>query len=327
MLDVWLTATAVRDESRKVGGDRHHRTGHHRAPRGQRPVAGGRRAALNLMDDAVSAPPASRAGQRRLARRVADRKRAPRGAAGVECDAGEQGGPAHGGVAAPGPAASEADAGTVGGGGPRAPAAGGDPARRPAAATGGREVPSEPAEQPGQGRPFAWGDDRPGRSDAHGRHREIAQPVPRAQSGRAVPGRLRRDPRWLAGQMQAKHGLDVHVDVLGAIDVAVGRPQTFLYRAAQEMLFNVVKHAQVNGPASGSGGWAAASACRSPTRGAVSTPRTLRPDRRVRAAEHPRARRAARRPDEDPTAPRARAARSIIVVPDGPQVVGRYRRG
>jgi PAS domain S-box-containing protein len=51
--------------------------------------------------------------------------------------------------------------------------------------------------------------------------------------------------RWLAGQVQAKHGLAVHVDASGPIDLPSDALKAFLYKATQEMLFNVVKHARV----------------------------------------------------------------------------------
>jgi len=50
--------------------------------------------------------------------------------------------------------------------------------------------------------------------------------------------------RWLAGQVQAKHGLIVHVDASGEVDVKSEPLRAFLYKAAQELLFNVVKHAR-----------------------------------------------------------------------------------
>ena len=51
--------------------------------------------------------------------------------------------------------------------------------------------------------------------------------------------------RWLAEQVQAKHGLTVHVDALGETKVSSDALRTFLYRATQELLFNAIKHAQV----------------------------------------------------------------------------------
>jgi len=50
---------------------------------------------------------------------------------------------------------------------------------------------------------------------------------------------------WLARQLEAKHGLVVHVEVRGLIDPRSEPLRTLLYKAAQEMLFNVVKHARV----------------------------------------------------------------------------------
>lgn len=51
---------------------------------------------------------------------------------------------------------------------------------------------------------------------------------------------------WLARQVRAKHGLTVHVEVRGRIEPQSEPLRAFLYRAAQEMLFNVVKHAGVD---------------------------------------------------------------------------------
>ena len=51
--------------------------------------------------------------------------------------------------------------------------------------------------------------------------------------------------RWLAEQVQAKHGLTVHVDGPGETRVSSDALRTFLYRATQELLFNTSKHAQV----------------------------------------------------------------------------------
>jgi signal transduction histidine kinase/CheY-like chemotaxis protein len=52
--------------------------------------------------------------------------------------------------------------------------------------------------------------------------------------------------RWLAGQIHAKHGVYVHVYACGPVDTQSDVLKAFLYKAAQETLFNVVKHAQVN---------------------------------------------------------------------------------
>jgi PAS domain S-box-containing protein len=51
---------------------------------------------------------------------------------------------------------------------------------------------------------------------------------------------------WLAEQMQAKHGLTVHVEAIGAVQTHSDAVKALLYRSAQEILFNVVKHAQVS---------------------------------------------------------------------------------
>ena len=49
---------------------------------------------------------------------------------------------------------------------------------------------------------------------------------------------------WPA-QVQAKHGLTVHVDAFGQTTLRSDALKSFLYKAAQELLFNVVKHARV----------------------------------------------------------------------------------
>lgn len=51
---------------------------------------------------------------------------------------------------------------------------------------------------------------------------------------------------WLAGQIQAKHGLLVHVDSSNRVELPSDALKSFLYKAAQELLFNVVKHARTN---------------------------------------------------------------------------------
>jgi len=50
---------------------------------------------------------------------------------------------------------------------------------------------------------------------------------------------------WLANQVQAKYGLVVHVQAYGQVILHSDALKGFLYRAAQELLFNVVKHARV----------------------------------------------------------------------------------
>ena len=51
--------------------------------------------------------------------------------------------------------------------------------------------------------------------------------------------------RWLANQVQAKHGLVVHVHAHGEVRSQSDALKAFLYKAAQELLFNIVKHARV----------------------------------------------------------------------------------
>ena len=51
--------------------------------------------------------------------------------------------------------------------------------------------------------------------------------------------------RWLADEVQAKHGLVVHVQAQGEVRSESDALKGFLYKAAQEFLFNVVKHARV----------------------------------------------------------------------------------
>jgi PAS domain S-box-containing protein len=50
---------------------------------------------------------------------------------------------------------------------------------------------------------------------------------------------------WLAEQMQTKHGVTVRVEAVGTVATESDAVKTLLYRSAQEMLFNVVKHARV----------------------------------------------------------------------------------
>jgi len=52
--------------------------------------------------------------------------------------------------------------------------------------------------------------------------------------------------RWLANEVQARHGLVVHVQAVGEVHTESEAIKSLLYRAAREMLFNVVKHGQVN---------------------------------------------------------------------------------
>jgi two-component system CheB/CheR fusion protein len=50
---------------------------------------------------------------------------------------------------------------------------------------------------------------------------------------------------WLARQMQTQHGLTIHLDTREPVEVASEPLRVLLYKAAQELLFNVVKHADV----------------------------------------------------------------------------------
>lgn len=51
---------------------------------------------------------------------------------------------------------------------------------------------------------------------------------------------------WLAGQMARKHGLTVLVDVRWHANSDSEPVRSFLYRSAHEILFNIVKHAQIH---------------------------------------------------------------------------------
>ncbi len=51
---------------------------------------------------------------------------------------------------------------------------------------------------------------------------------------------------WLAREMRKKYGLTVHVETAGPVELQSEPLRAFLFRAAQELLFNVVKHARVN---------------------------------------------------------------------------------
>jgi PAS domain S-box-containing protein len=51
---------------------------------------------------------------------------------------------------------------------------------------------------------------------------------------------------WLARQMESQHGLVVHVQTRGRTESYSEPVRSFLYRAAREILFNVVKHARVS---------------------------------------------------------------------------------
>ncbi len=58
-------------------------------------------------------------------------------------------------------------------------------------------------------------------------------------------GDLAETLRWLANQVQAQHGLVVHVHAQDQVHLPSDALKGLLYKAAQELLFNVVKHARV----------------------------------------------------------------------------------
>jgi PAS domain S-box-containing protein len=58
-------------------------------------------------------------------------------------------------------------------------------------------------------------------------------------------GDLREAFEWLAGQMESRHGLTVEVNVRDPLASHSEPVRSFLYRAAQELLFDVAKHARV----------------------------------------------------------------------------------
>jgi signal transduction histidine kinase/CheY-like chemotaxis protein len=60
------------------------------------------------------------------------------------------------------------------------------------------------------------------------------------------PGDFTETLGWLANQVRAKHGLVVHVHAGGQVHLQSDAIRTFLYKTAQELLFNVVKHARVH---------------------------------------------------------------------------------
>jgi two-component system CheB/CheR fusion protein len=51
---------------------------------------------------------------------------------------------------------------------------------------------------------------------------------------------------WLAEQMQKKYGFTVHLDMGERIELASEPLRVLLYKAAQELLFNAIKHAGVH---------------------------------------------------------------------------------
>jgi PAS domain S-box-containing protein len=59
-------------------------------------------------------------------------------------------------------------------------------------------------------------------------------------------GTLDQTFEWLARQMRDRHGLAVRVEAGGGISLRTDALKPFLYKAGQEFLFNVVKHARVD---------------------------------------------------------------------------------
>jgi DNA-binding NarL/FixJ family response regulator len=57
-------------------------------------------------------------------------------------------------------------------------------------------------------------------------------------------GSLTEALQWLAHQAKTKYGLSVTVETIGEVDAQSDAIRSFLYKAAQELLFNVAKHAQ-----------------------------------------------------------------------------------
>jgi PAS domain S-box-containing protein len=57
---------------------------------------------------------------------------------------------------------------------------------------------------------------------------------------------LRGGLKWLAEQMQRQHRLQVEVKTTGEVDEMAEPIRILLYKAIREMLFNIVKHAEVN---------------------------------------------------------------------------------
>ena len=122
---------------------------------------------------------------------------------------------------------------------------------------------------------------------------------------------------WLARQVQTKHGLTVHVDAEDQIHLQSEPLKAFLYKAAQEILFNIVKHARVREARLRLKRMRGSLWLTISDQGQGFDPQTLEQDRRVRAVQHPRADRAARRPDEGPRAPRGEGSVFVIAMPDG----------
>jgi signal transduction histidine kinase len=86
----------------------------------------------------------------------------------------------------------------------------------------------------------------------------------------------------LTRQMQTKHGLTVNLEMCERIELASGPLRILLYKSAQELLFNVIKHAGVPRQSCACGNADAPPVSRT---GGFDPRTRLHP--RVRAAEHP----------------------------------------
>jgi PAS domain S-box-containing protein len=58
-------------------------------------------------------------------------------------------------------------------------------------------------------------------------------------------GSLHSAIEWLAGQMMAQFGLDVHLEAENIPELKTSPLKVFIFRAVQELLFNIIKHAGV----------------------------------------------------------------------------------
>ena len=84
------------------------------------------------------------------------------------------------------------------------------------------------------------------RTNAQGGDREVSRSVTRAGPARAVPRRPGEPySSGSPGRWNSKHGLTVHVEIRDHADSDSEPVRSFLYRAAQEILFNAVKYAEV----------------------------------------------------------------------------------
>jgi len=78
--------------------------------------------------------------------------------------------------------------------------------------------------------------------DAIGKSRNLSHELSPA---RLYHGDFGEAIEWLANQTRTKHGLAVHMDIHGPIEVSSDPIKAFLFRTAREILFNIVKHANV----------------------------------------------------------------------------------